>query len=196
MHRYLVGLAFSLQTMLIPPLGAQTSIGSIKERAAYLKEVKALLQDEDSDTRLAAFEEGMRADDPNLRSLTMEAALGGDDERLQTAALRHLFTNRTSFIANIEMPEHPSDAEKAMYLGLEFLELNNIELNQENDELNIKYWRGHLVRGGVTLRGTSSYTKHCKLTARVATGTTMVGAVECNDKKAGLGELPITIELS
>ncbi len=189
-------LTLALFSSLAVPVVAEQQVGSIKERAQYLKEFKALLQADDEDIRIAAFDEGIRSDDTIIKSATMELALKSDDKRLQTAGLRQLFKIRDKFIVTMELPANPSDVQKAIYEQLSILDLSNVDLDESNDEISAREWQGHLMRGGLLLYGTSGDTINCKISALASGGTALVGAVECNLKRDGVGSLPIVIELS
>lgn len=184
-----------------------------QERAALLDRVRTLLADESASVRLAVFEEVMKDDDPVLRSMALEAAFQGDDERLHTAGLRELIRNRDFLAVELLEPSNPSQAQAYTYSVWRELMLTNLTIDDATDQVSGRFhsagnsntpFAGQLSRGGWLLQ-LQKYDYHCHLSLTELSGVDLTGSLDCaisgraaGDERAGEGRasLPFRIRLS
>lgn len=170
---------------------AQATAESIAERAAELRAFRDLLRSEDSLERIAAFEAGMASDDPVVRKITLEEAFKADDKDLQSLALKMWLKTRSSLLAEVELPDRPTDAQKKLYADVApSLQLNKIAL-QDNGEvvgyLGPAPFTGQFVPGGMILKRS-----RCELRLAVANSDTLSGSYGCGPE----GHLPLVVKIN
>lgn len=191
----------------------QNRFEAAQERAALLDQVRNLLADESASVRLAVFEEVMKDDDPVLRSMALEAAFQGDDQRLHTAGLRQLIEERDFLAVELIEPMDPSQAQAHTYAVWRELMLYELGLDDPTDQIQGKFntaqiintgFVGQLTRGGWRLKlQRGDYSCHLSLTE--LSGVDLMGSLDCaisgrsaNDDNAGdnRATLPFRIRLS
>jgi hypothetical protein len=191
----------------------QSRFEAAQERAAMLDQVRNLLADDSPSVRLAVFEEVMKDKDPVLRSMAMEAAFNGDDERLQTAGLRQLIKEREFLAVELIEPMDPTQAQAYTYNIWRELVLKELKIDPANDEVQGRFdtasianrtFTGQLNRGGWRLRlANGPYS--CNLSLAELNGVDLNGSLDCaitgrtaSDELAGgnRATLPFRIRLS
>lgn len=210
----LAALSLTLALGVTPAVAMdQSNFEAAQERAAMLDQVRNLLADDSASVRLAIFEEVMKDDDPVLRSMAMEAAFSGDDERLQTAGLRQLIEEREFLVVELIEPTDPTQAQKFTYSIWRELVLRGLKLDQSSDEIQGRFDTaitnnrdviGQLTRGGWRLQ--LDYRGYnCHLTLSELSGVNLNGSLDCaingrdaRDDRAGANSatLPYRIRLS
>ncbi|TDA95490.1 hypothetical protein [Halomonas marinisediminis] len=190
----------------------QNRFEAAQERAALLDQVRNLLADESASVRLAVFEEVMKDDDPVLRSMALEAAFSGDDERLHTAGLRQLLKERDFLAVELIEPMDPSQPQAYTYNIWRELMLTDLSIDTDTDQVSGKFnsansggrFTGQLTRGGWRLQLKSGH-YHCHLTLTELGGVDLMGSLNCaitsrtaGDDYAGgnRAALPFRIRLS
>lgn len=191
----------------------QSRFEAAQERAALLDQVRTLLADESASVRLAVFEEVMKDDDPVLRSMALEAAFSGDDERLHTAGLRQLIKERDFLAVELIEPMDPSQAQAYTYDIWRELILTDLKIDTGTDQLNGRFntahmantnFMGQLNRGGWRLQLQRGH-YNCHLTLTELGGVELMGSLSCaitnrsaTDDYAGdnRATLPFRIRLS
>ena len=168
--------------LLIVEASAQDALLRVQERAKYLNDFKALLENEDSIVRQAAIEEALKTDDAQLRSMALETALASDDQLLQTSAIRWYLNERTQIPVTLTLPERPNDGQKYIFQNWNPLILTKIEVTgQDEIQFNARGGQGgQLIRGGMDLRFSVHSGVGCAMTIRPAGGTALVGQFSCN----------------
>ena len=101
--------------------------------------------------------------------MAIEVAIGSQDDKLQTAALRWILANRENLNVKFELPDKPTRAQEYVYNLFHGLVLTKIKVEPKSDEIrldNSLYKGGQLVRGGLelTFQRTGSYS--CVMSAR------------------------------
>ncbi|XKE46954.1 hypothetical protein LG302_07410 [Halomonas organivorans] len=210
----LVALGLALAVCATPAIAMdQSSFEAAQERAAMLDRVRNLLADDSTSVRLAVFEEVMKDDDPVLRSMAMEAAFSGDDDRLKTAGLRQLIEAREFLAVELIEPRDPSQAQAYTYDVWRELVLKELKLDPSSDEIQGRFdtarssnrpFIGQLTRGGWRLQLDSGHFR-CHLGLSELSGVDLMGSLECaitgrasGDDRAGANRvtLPFRIRLS
>jgi len=169
-----------LSATLLPSASAQDLNAAVQERAKLIQDVQALLNSENAAIRMATFEEVMKGDDPLIRSMAMEAALGSSDDRLQTAALRLLIKERS--LLNVQL-EIPTDREKEEIEDFEYywspLSLTRLALADTPSEFTL-YYNDRPAAGTFRRGGLDADLGRCRMSMNIANGTTLVGTLDCS----------------
>lgn len=190
----------------------QNRLEAAQERAALLDQVRNLLADESASVRLAVMEEVMKDDDPVLRSMALEAAFSGDDERLHTAGLRQLIKERDFLAVELIEPMDPSQPQAYTYNIWRELMLTDLAIDTETDQISGRFnsanthgsIMGQLTRGGWRLQLQRGH-YNCHLTLTELGGVDLMGSLNCaitgrtaSDDFAGgnRATLPFRIRLS
>lgn len=191
----------------------QSRFEAAQERAALIDQVRTLLADDSASVRLAVFEEVMKDDDPVLRSMALEAAFSGDDERLHTAGLRQLIKERDFLAVELIEPMDPSQAQSYTYDIWRELMLTDLKIDTGTDQVSGRFnsahmgntnFMGQLTRGGWRLQLQRGH-YNCHLTLSELGGVELMGSLSCaitnsstNDDNAGdnRATLPFRIRLS
>lgn len=213
-HRRLAALGLALALSATPAMAMdQSRVEAAQERAAMLDQVRNLLADESASVRLAVFEEVMKDEDPVLRSMAMEAAFSGDDDRLKTAGLRQLIEEREFLAVELIEPIDPSQAQTYTYGVWRELVLKELKVDTASDEVSGRFdtaefhnktFIGQLNRGGWRLQLDSGYFR-CHLALSELNGVDLMGSLECAITGRGSGDdyaggnratLPFQIRLS
>lgn len=132
--------------------------------------------------RLSAIEELLKTDDLQLRSMALETAMGGNDERLQTSAIRWFLNERQQIPVTLMLPERPTEGQRYIYQTWNPLILKKIEVTGQ-DEVSFQTpggQGGQLIRGGMDLRFSRHSGIGCTMTLRPAGATTLAGQFLCN----------------
>jgi len=211
----IVATGLTLALLAAPTMAMdQQHLEAARERAAMIDQVRNLLADNSPSVRLAVFEEVMKDEDPVLRSMAMEAAFSGDDERLKTAGLRKLIEEREFLAVELIEPMEPTQPQTYTYNIWRELLLKELKVDSTNDEINGRFtsagivqpkkFIGQLTRGGWRIQlAKNSY--HCHLTLSELNGVELNGSLECaitgrtaGDDYAGgnRASLPFRIRLS
>lgn len=206
-------LALALTLNATPaPAFDQNRFEAAQERAALLDQVRNLLADESASVRLAVMEEVMKDDDPVLRSMALEAAFSGDDERLHTAGLRQLIEERDFLAVELIEPMDPSQPQAYTYRVWRELMLTDLAIDTDTDQVSGHFnsanmngsIMGQLTRGGWRLQLKRGH-YNCHLTLTELGGVDLMGSLNCaitgrtaNDDYAGgnRAALPFRIRLS
>lgn len=205
-------LRFAAGALLAATLTASSALAEdallkVKERAKYLDDYRSLLTHSDASIRLAAVEEAFKGKDTVLRGMAMEAALGSDDERLQTAALRHLLQSNRNLAVNVVLPDGSEPAQEYLHGIFHGLVLEGIAVSESDEILMEKpksFETGQLVRGGFNVNFDNFYDWYdCVMEVRIATATLLTGSLDCTfpdgkpREKAGAprASLPVRVPL-
>lgn len=186
---------------------AQDALLRAQERAKFLSDYQALLNNPDANMRMAAVEEALGGDDDQLRSMALETALASNDPKLQTAALRWYIDSRSQLLVTFVMPERPSDVQKYLYAKWNGLTLKDPKVAANGSEIEYaQYYAagGQLVRGGMefSFHGAHHQMGICRLSISPASGTLLTGQFFCtfhgyeNVAGANEGALPVRLDLS
>lgn len=125
-----------------------------KLRKVELESHRAKIFSESAEEAIAAVEVGLASGDPELRSMTLEAAFQSDDIRVQTAALRWLFSERSKLLFQVDQPPQADNGSSFAYELWEGHVLRNFKFDKNTDEIIINesnYKGGQLIRGGFQL---------------------------------------------
>ncbi len=170
-----------------PSVHAQSTAKAITERAAELKSFRDLLRSDDPIERLAALEAGLASDDDIVRRISLEEGFGSSDKDMQSAALKMWLKSRTSIVAEVELPDRPTDAQKKLFERVApSILLNRIEISDNGEiKTNSSYngWNyGQFVPGGLIIKASN-----CDLRLMIADSKTMSGSFGCGAS----GNLPL-----
>jgi hypothetical protein len=109
----IVALALTISTSAI----AESLADKIKKRAAETSEVKALLNDPDQNTRIAALDVMLKSQDTAMREIGYTTGFNSADDTLRAIALRNKFNELNSITVYFELPENPTENKKEIYDG-------------------------------------------------------------------------------
>lgn len=143
-------------------------------RSDMLIEHKARIKSDNSEEAIAATEIGLNSGDSEIRSMTLEAALGSSNQRVKTTALRWLFQSRTSLPLLVDKPIASDKGNEYAYRLWKGVVLNQLNINKETDEIRVSQTKhlpfsgGHLMRGGFQLEFASTNAQ-CTILAEVDT---------------------------
>ncbi len=184
-------------------------------RSDMLMEHKARIVSDNSQEAIAATEVGLTSGDSEIRSMTLEAALSSNNQRVKTTALRWLFKARTRLPLFVEKPRTSDIGTKYAYRLWKGVVLDRLSINDETDEIsvyvpNIHFSGGHLIRGGFQLEFRPDGNSRCTLIAEIDNEVIkegflqLKGNIEClfttrqdvPNKDDEDGSVPFTIHLS
>lgn len=200
----LSGLVFAL-----PALASSASdiLQRIKERAKAWSEIVEIIKSGDSMMlRIAAFEEAVRGNDPELRLSAMQAAFESDSTRLKKAALRQYFKEAEQIPVELELPSRPSLIQDKFYGAFHGLTFRDVKVDDSNDLISVddRFWSGQLVQDGVDMIYNRAGFASCDLKMRIASPNLMTGGLDCvlrnnswlrETEGANKVQLPATISL-
>lgn len=190
-YRIRAGAAASAMLLAFGAMPASATSGlleRIEERANLRTAVIRLIEGEDREMAIAAFEEAMLMEDPEMRLSIMQAALEGDDVRLRKAALRHFLHGRPELRLEVLLPDRPDAGQQLLfdeYHGYRFFQL---AVDSQNDIISFdqrqnQYWSGQLVEDGVDLTfrrtGNTAESINCTASLRAAPGLQLTGQLDC-----------------
>ncbi len=145
---------FGFISFSISPLASAQTDASVTARKIELEEHRARIYSKSQEEAIAAVEVGLNSGDPELRSMTLEAALNNDDIRVQTVAFRWLFSERKRIPFQILKPIEGDDGSNYAYTIWRGFVLDEFEFDKNTDEIRINksyYQGGQIVRGGFQL---------------------------------------------
>ena len=90
-------------------------LAAIQAKAAQMKQANALLNDPDSNTRLAALDALLNSDDLAMREAAYSAGLASADDAVRAITARKRFTELKSIVIQLELPEKATEAQKKIY---------------------------------------------------------------------------------
>lgn len=181
-HRMTIRYVLLALAFLAAPLGAQDALLRAKERAQLLTDFRAMLEHTDASTRMAAFEEAAASKDQALITMAMDAAFGGNDPNLKTAALRYYLNGRKTLPITVILPDRASDGLAAFHTQFIGLAISRIAVTGSDITAtgsNHQPVAGQLVSGGIELR-LIGYAAGCTLSARLVGAKQMAGSVDCS----------------
>jgi hypothetical protein len=164
------------------PLGAQDAVLRAKERAQMLTDFRAMLEHTDASTRMAAFEEAVGSKDQALITLAMDAAFGGTDANLKTAALRVYLNGRKTLPITVILPDRASDGMTKYFALWNGLTITDLAVN--GNEIagrslgHLGFKGGQLISAGVDLR--FHYSDACTLSAKLIAVKQLAGSLDCS----------------
>lgn len=100
---------------LSAPVNAESLAEKIKKRAGETAEIKALLNDPDQNTRIAALDVMLKSQDTAMRELAYTTGFNSADDTFRAIALRNKFNELKSVTVYLELPENSSDDLKKVY---------------------------------------------------------------------------------
>jgi hypothetical protein len=208
-HSIMAFLVLSGLVFTPPALASSASdvLQRIKERAKAWSEIVEIIKSGDSMMlRIAAFEEAVRGNDPELRLSAMHAAFESDSIRLKKAALRQYFKEAEQIPVQLELPSRPSLIQDKFYGAFHGLTFRDVKVDDGNDLVSVddQFWSGRLVQDGVDMIYNRPGFASCDLTMRIASPNLMTGGLDCvlrsnrwlrETEGANKVQLPATIAL-
>jgi len=94
---------------------AESMAEKIKKRSAEMAEVKALLNDPDQSTRLAAMDMMLKSSDTAMKEQAYSAGFNSADDAVRAIALRNKLNEIASLTLYFTLPEAATEADKKTY---------------------------------------------------------------------------------
>jgi hypothetical protein len=100
---------------LMANASAESMAEQIKKRSAEMAEVKALLNDPDQSTRLAAMDMMLKSSDTAMKEQAYSAGFNSADDAVRAIALRNKLNEIASLTMYFTLPENATEEDKKTY---------------------------------------------------------------------------------
>ncbi len=94
---------------------AETLVEKIKKRAAEASEIRALLNDPDQNTRIAALDVMLKSTDTAMRELAYTTGFNSADDTLRAITLRNKFNELNTLTLYFTLPEDADEKIKSQF---------------------------------------------------------------------------------
>jgi len=94
---------------------AESLAQKIKKRAGETAEIKALLNDPDQNTRIAALDVMLKSDDTAMRELAYTTGFNSADDTFRAIALRNKFNELDTLTMYFTLPENANESTKKQF---------------------------------------------------------------------------------
>ena len=183
-------LPLALMALMMTSIGSRAEsdlMARIQERANLRAEIVKLINGSDPNMALAAYQEAMKEDDPELRLSITEAAFASKDIHLRNAAMRHFLDGRSEMRLEVLLPDHPDKAQQFFFNTYHGFRFFSIKVDPATDVISFdqeknQFWSGQLVEDGfdLTYRKTCcGDTFSCTASLRPAVGLQLTGQLNC-----------------
>lgn len=101
--------------LFVSSVSAESLADKIKKRSGEMSEVRALLNDSDQNTRLAAMDIMLKSDDTAMRELAYTTGFNSADDTMRAIALRNKFNELDTLTMYFTLPENATEKDKTQF---------------------------------------------------------------------------------
>lgn len=163
---------------------AESKIELIKKRSAEIKEVRALLNDPDQNTRAAAVDVMLKSNDTAMREIAYSVGLNSADDAIRSISLRNKFNELKNITVESQLKDDASEASKKVfnrYLGGGLLSILIVKYDESIGNTTIKTPNyGSSYSGSVSGLNYSFKSRYCTGTFEFNEESIYEGNISCD----------------